>query len=112
MTERQGPNEQPANSASEESGVSEDNGDATSFEDVTDLGELRTPEVEKKREDIRALLAGSLTTLFIVVVIALFMSAVFGGSQWARVQEFSQIAFGVVGGIVGTIVGFYFGSQR
>ena len=112
MTESQDPNEQPTTSGSEESGVSEATGDATASEDVTDLGELRTPAVAKKREDIRALLAGSLTTLFIVVVVALFVSAVFGGSQWARVQEFSQIAFGVVGGIVGTLVGFYFGSQR
>jgi len=50
--------------------------------------------------------------LFVGVVVALFGSAIFGGDQWTRVQEFSQIAFGVVAGVVGTIIGFYFGSQH
>jgi len=67
---------------------------------------------DKKREDVRARLANRMSYLFIGVVIALFASAIFGGDQWTRVQEFSQIAFGVVAGVVGTIIGFYFGSQR
>ena len=68
--------------------------------------------VDKRREDVRAKLANRMSYLFMSVVIALFASAIFGGEQWTRVQEFSQIAFGVVAGVVGTIIGFYFGSQR
>ncbi len=65
-----------------------------------------------KREDIRARLAGGLTILFACMIIAIFVSAVYGGEQWDRVQEFVQIAFGTVAGLVGGAVGFYFGSQR
>lgn len=65
-----------------------------------------------RREDIRALLAAGLTILFILMIVAIFVSAVYGGEQWSRVQEFTQIAFGTVAGLVGSAVGFYFGSQR
>ncbi len=77
----------------------------------------RVPEPEQqriasKREDIRAWLVGGLTVLFGGMIIAIFVSAVFGGEQWDRVQEFVQITFGTVAGLVGSAVGFYFGSQR
>ena len=68
--------------------------------------------LEHKREDIRGKLANRLSWLFVGAVVALFGSAIYGGEQWTRVQEFSQIAFGVIAGVVGTIIGFYFGSQR
>jgi hypothetical protein len=77
----------------------------------------RVPEpaqqrVAVKREDIRALLAGGLTILFGCMIIAIFGSAVVGGEQWDRVQEFAQITFGTVAGLMGSAIGFYFGSQR
>ncbi len=68
--------------------------------------------IAKKREDVRGLLAATLTGLFVAMVIAIFVSAVTGGDQWGRVQEFVQITFGTVAGLVGSAVGFYFGSQR
>lgn len=68
--------------------------------------------IEEKQEDIRTWLAGLLAGLFVALVIAVFVSAVVGGEQWERVQDFVLIAFGTVAGIVGSIVGFYFGSQR
>lgn len=79
---------------------------------VARVPEPEQQRVAKKREDIRAWLAGGLTSLFIVMISAIFVSAVFGGEQWDRVQEFAQIAFGTVAGLVGSAVGFYFGSQR
>jgi|SRR5215204_3294141 len=114
MTERREPNEQPTGSvpeASQTTNVPETAGGVSDSEEVFEPGELRTPEAET-REDMRAKLANRMSYLFIGVVIALFGSSIWGGEQWARVQEFSQIAFGVVAGVVGTIIGFYFGSQR
>jgi hypothetical protein len=68
--------------------------------------------IAKKREDIRALLAGVLTVLFGFVITTILVSAVCGGEQWDRVQEFAQITFGTVAGLMGSVIGFYFGSQR
>jgi hypothetical protein len=79
------------------------------------VAEFHEPEEQRvaiKREDIRAWLAGGLTVLFIAMIIAIFLSAVFGGEQWSRVQEFAQITFGTVAGLMGSAIGFYFGSQR
>jgi hypothetical protein len=111
MTEQQDPDEQLANSGSNDTDAPEEQGGVGSREDVSDLGELRTPAAEK-REDVRAKLATRFSYLFIFVVIALLVSAVVGGEQWARVQEYSQIIVGAVTGVVGAIIGFYFGSQR
>lgn len=79
---------------------------------MDDTKEPAREPVDQQREDVRAHLAKILAYLFLAIVIALFASSIFGGQQWSRVQEFSQIAFGVVAGVVGTIIGFYFGSQR
>jgi hypothetical protein len=79
------------------------------------VAEFHEPEEQRvaiKREDIRAWLAGGLTVLFIAMIIAMFLSAVFGGEQWSRVQEFAQITFGTVAGLMGSAMRFYFGSQR
>jgi hypothetical protein len=112
MTERQEPSEQPTTSGSEGIDAPEQTRGVGPHEEVTSPGELRTPEVAKKREDIRAHLARIAMYLFVGIVVALLASAIWGGHQWVRVQEFSQIAFGLIGGIVGTVIGFYFGSQR
>lgn len=79
------------------------------------IDETRDPHrqrVEEKREDIRGKLAGVLAGLFVVLIVALFVSAAVGGEQWERMQDFVQIAFGAVAALVGSVVGFYFGSQR
>ncbi len=110
MTERQDPNSPPSEGPSETADAPDEIGGVPT-EDVDSPTRLRTRTAEK-REDIRAHLARILAYLFAAIVIALFVSSVLGGQQWTRVQEFSQIAFGVVAGVVGTIIGFYFGSQR
>lgn len=79
---------------------------------VDSLPEPTRARVAEKREGIRGLIAGALTVLFVAMVVAVFVSAVVGGGQWDRVQEFVQITFGFVAGLVGGAVGFYFGSQR
>jgi hypothetical protein len=112
MTEQQDPDKQPADSDPNETDAPEEAGGVGLSGSVSNLGEVRTPPIAKKREDVRAHLAKILAYLFLAIVIALFVSSVFGGQQWTRVQEFSQIAFGVVAAVVGTIIGFYFGSQR
>ncbi len=68
--------------------------------------------LDQQRETTRGKLATRLGWLLIVMVAALFVSAAVGGEQWTRIQEFSQIAFGAITGFVGTVIGFYFGSQR
>ena len=100
MSERQESTEQSTSSASE------------STENVTRPGELALP-IAKKREDFRALFAGALASLFIIQVVAIGACATFcGEGAWVRVQEFAQITFGTVAGLVGSAVGYYFGSQR
>ncbi len=79
---------------------------------VEHVPEPTQQRIAKKREDIRGLLDATLTGLFVAMIVAIFLSAVFGGDQWGRVQEFVQITFGTVAGLVGRAVGFYFGSQR
>jgi len=114
MTERREPNEQSTESVSEAPQTTrtpETSGGTSGPEEVSEPGELRTPATDK-REDVRAKLASRFSWLFIFVAAALLVSAVFGGEQWARVQEYSQIIVGAVTGVVGTIIGFYFGSQR
>jgi hypothetical protein len=114
MTERREPSEQPAESvfeAPQATSAPETTGGAGDSEEVSRPGELRTPAADK-REDVRAKLASRFSYLFMFVVVALLASAVYGGEQWARVQEYSQIIVGAVTGVVRAIIGFYFGSQR
>lgn len=79
---------------------------------VDNVPEPTRERIAKRREGIRGLLAATLTGLFVAMIAAIFVSAVVGGEQWGRIQEFVQITFGTVAGLVGSAVGFYFGSQR
>lgn len=104
--------EHSAQTASEEGGGVSSPPEPQKQPVVTTAREPERKPVEERREDLRAKLAGGFAILFGLMVAGIFASALFGGDQWERMQEFVQIAFGTVAGIVGTIVGFYFGSQR
>jgi hypothetical protein len=79
---------------------------------VRQASEFEQQPIAEKREDIRGKLAGGLTILLALLIAGIFVSAIFGGGQWTRIQEVAQIAFGTVAALVASIVGFYFGSHR
>ena len=80
---------------------------------VTRVSEPVEEKIAGKREDIRAWLAGGLTILFMAQIVAIGACGIFCGEEaWMRIQEFAQITFGTVAGLMGSAIGFYFGSQR
>ncbi len=120
MTERRGPssqehNEQSTTDVSATGGALETSESAIPAEEasIPDVPDYAKSEVARKREDIRAWLAGALTGLFVAEVIATFLVALLAGGQaWGQVQELFQDTFTALVGLVGSVVGFYFGSQR
>lgn len=68
--------------------------------------------VESKREDIRGALAVTFTVFFGLTLLGGFATAIIGGEAWTNGRDFLQIALPAVTGLLGSAVGFYFGSQR
>lgn len=68
--------------------------------------------VEQRRESVRGSVTGWLIAIFIFVlgfgIIAVFV----GGEAWMRYEDFLRFALPAVTGLLGTAIGFYFGSQR
>jgi len=68
---------------------------------------------EKDREKIRGRVTLA-TTLVFGIVMVIYLSAAFRGTdaEWVRVKESMQSVFPAVSSVLGTVVGFYFGSQK
>lgn len=117
MTERRGTNDQQNEQHSEPSIASgaQPSGGAVHTEEasIPDVPDYTKSEVARKREDIRAWLAGTLTGLFVTLIVATFLVALFGTEQaWSQIQELFRDIFTALVALVGSVVGFYFGSQR
>ncbi len=78
---------------------------------IPDVPEQDTP-ITRKRENVRGKLGYALIALFALELAAAFVGVAVGGDFWVRMQEFLQITFAGLVGLVGAVVGFYFGSQR
>lgn len=109
-----GPSEQPAPSTTATGGAPAQGGDtppSANVNDIPTVPEQDTP-ITRKRENVRGKLGYGLIALFALELAAAFVCAVIGGELWVRMQEFLQITFAGLVGLVGAVVGFYFGSQR
>jgi len=74
--------------------------------------ELASKPVDAKREDARKVIAYVLLGILIGQLI-FFGGSVFGDAQtWERSQEFIQVTLAGTLGLLGSAIGFYFGSQR
>lgn len=79
---------------------------------VTQMHEPEQQPLQKKREDIRGALAVTFTIFFGVTLAAGFVAAMVGGEAWTNGRDFLQFALPAITGLLGSAVGFYFGSQR
>ncbi|HEX2240154.1 MAG TPA: hypothetical protein VHJ82_03285, partial [Actinomycetota bacterium] len=72
----------------------------------------RTYDPRPEREHVRGRLAAMLSVLLATMALAPFMVVVTGWATWAEVEGPVTLGFGPIVGLVGTVLGFYFGSQR
>jgi hypothetical protein len=63
------------------------------------------------RETVRWVLAAILAGMFVLTVAAAFAGAVWD-NHWANVKEWLQVVLPAETAILGSAVGFYFGTQR
>lgn len=79
------------------------------------MDEAREPArepVEQQREDARKTLAYALVGLLIAQLVFYAATMFLPDPAWERAQEFMQVTLAGTLGIVGSVIGFYFGSQR
>ncbi len=79
---------------------------------VAQVHEPEQQRTQRKREDIRGALAITFTVFFGVTLAAGFVAAMVGGEAWTNGRDFLQFALPTITGLLGSAVGFYFGSQR
>ena len=78
----------------------------------------RTPTTDKPydpepaREQTRGWLAGGILAIFFIEILLFFGLAYFHEMAMADIKELAIIMFTPSIGILGTVLGFYFGSQR
>lgn len=92
-------------SATEEDGLLSD----AEF-DEPELGDPYDPDPD--REKIRGRLAQLFAGLLAVMALAPLLSVILDWATWDALEGPVSVTFGPIVGIVGTILGFYFGSKR
>ncbi len=110
--------ERPLEEAEESKGSAPDETGGASRVNEPKAGPIAKPHdppakpVDAKREDARKAIAYTLLGIFIAQL-AFFGYAVFGTvTTWERAQEFMQVTLAGTLGLLGSAIGFYFGSQR
>lgn len=75
------------------------------------VGDPYDPEPDREKVRGRLTLA---TTLVFGLVVVLFLSGSFFGSEdhWNRIKDAMQSVLPAVASVLGTVIGFYFGSQK
>ncbi|MBO3129474.1 hypothetical protein [Dermatophilus congolensis] len=68
--------------------------------------------VERSRERKRSWIVGVALCLFIVVTVLPMVAVIFGWRSWDEIKDVSALVVPVVVSVVGSITGFYFGSQH
>lgn len=94
-------------------------GESTAVEDLAGAGEfpsggLISPTlipIEHQREKIRGRIAQSLIVLLFLVVIAAFAMFVLRPDEFTNLDNLLTIIFAPIIGLIGTVLGFYFGSE-
>ena len=74
----------------------------------------RPYDPEKNREWVRGIMTSAAMLIF-AAVIGIYLVASFkvsNDSQWTRVKDATQVILPAVTSVLGTALGFYFGSQK
>jgi hypothetical protein len=69
-------------------------------------------ELREKRETVRANLAKVVVYSYLGIAAAVLISGIFFAGPNSSVPEVATLIFGPLTGIVGTVIGFYFGESR
>lgn len=88
--------------------------------DPSEVGASSLPEevneandpVEEKREDARLTFTVLLILLFAFEILVGAVAVFAGDGAWMRAEEFLRVLVPATIGLLGSAIGFYFGSQR
>lgn len=72
---------------------------------------LRPADPEERRDKVRAFTTGAFIILFGLTVLCSFAIVVFDGMVWTNVKDLLQIMLPTETALIGSVVGFYFGSR-
>lgn len=94
-------------------------GEAVSEEDLAAQGELprggliepTLVPIEHQREKIRGRIAQALIVLLFLVITAAFLVFVLRPKEFENLDNLLTIIFAPIIGLIGTVLGFYFGSE-
>ena len=113
MTEEQKPtNEAPAyrrGSISSEKSATQQASDSGG---LPDLPKAAKTDIAKEREAVRGTVTYLLMLLLAVVLLLGFYAAMQSEETWINVEDWLQTAVPAITALLGSAMGFYFGSQR
>lgn len=69
------------------------------------------PSIQHRQETARSWIAFGLLALLAVLMLATFWAVLFRGVEWDNVKDPITFLIGLLIGLVGTVVGFYFGAK-
>jgi hypothetical protein len=67
--------------------------------------------IEHRQETARVWIAGGLLALLGIMMLATFLGIMIFGVSWDSIRDPVTYLVGVLVGLVGTVVGFYFGAK-
>ncbi|SRR5258708_6229469 len=73
---------------------------------------LQPYNVEKQHDWVRTIITCSFVFIFAITVIAAFAIVAWAGPSWANTKELIQLLLPAETALLGSAVGFYFGSQK
>ncbi len=74
---------------------------------------MRSFDPDEEREKIRGRITVLACSIFLIaVVVYLVFAARSTGTQWTQIKDAMQAIFPAVTSVLGTVLGFYFGSQK
>jgi hypothetical protein len=85
--------------------------EASEVVEVSSSAPPRLRPIEHRQETARAWIAGGLLVLLGLLVTGTFVAVLFTDVEWADVSDPVTYLLGLLVGLVGTVVGFYFGSK-
>ncbi|MCC5867055.1 MAG: hypothetical protein JJU27_00975 [Gammaproteobacteria bacterium] len=69
------------------------------------------PSIQDRQETARLWIAAGLLLLLAILMLATFWALLFGNRDWESLRDPVTNLLGLLVGLVGTVVGFYFGAK-
>ena len=74
---------------------------------------MRSFNPDEEREKVRGRITVLACSIFLIVVVFyIIFAARSSGTQWAQTKDAMEAIFPAVTSVLGTVLGFYFGSQK